>query len=120
MQARGSQSHMEFSRYLKGLPSDQLAVLYESPWTCLAVPRSLPSLPQQVALRLLFVDTPVSDSLLRGFIKSQHAEKCSNSLQTLKELQVVQKVGNDCWQLEPTFRSAPGCVIQHSTAILYQ
>ena len=110
---------MEFSRYLKGLPSEQLAVLYQSPWTCLAVLRSLPSLPQQVALRLLFVDKPVSDSLLRGFIKSQHADKCSSSLRMLEELQIVQKVDGNSWQLEPTFRSAPSCGIQRHVSLLF-
>ena len=110
---------MEFSRYLKGLPSEQLTVLYQSPWTCLAVLRSLPSLPQQVALRLLFVDKPISDSLLRSFIKSQYAEKCSNSLQMLEELQVVQKVDGNSWQLEPTFRSAPSCVLQHDMSVFF-
>lgn len=108
---------MEFSRYLNGLPFEQLAVLYESPWTCLAVLRSLPSLSQQLALRLAFVDKPIPDSLLRGFVKSQYTEKCSKSLEVLKQLQVVQKVDKDCWQLEPTFRSASGCSMCLSTAI---
>jgi transcription initiation factor TFIIH subunit 4 len=94
---------MEFSRYLNGLPFEQLAVLYESPWTCLAVLRSLPSLSQQLVLRLLFIDEPIPHSLLCGFVKQQHAEKCSKRLAVLEQLQVVQK-HDDCWKLQPTFR----------------
>lgn len=97
---------MEFSRYLGRLPVEQLSVLYESKWTCLAVLRSLPSLSQQMILRLMFVDQPVPDSLLRGFVKDKYLDRCRQNLEQLEQLQIVQKEENNCWSLEPTFRSA--------------
>jgi transcription initiation factor TFIIH subunit 4 len=95
---------MDFSRYLNGLPYEQLVLVYQSPWTCLALLRSLPSLSQQLVLRLLFVDEAIPDSLLRGFIKPEYTETCCKSLEVLKQLQVVQKKGNNCWTLDPAFR----------------
>lgn len=94
---------MEFTQYLNGLPFEQLHVLYQSPWTCLAVLRTLPSLSQQLILRLLFLDEPISDILLRAFVKTQYSDECSYHLEGLLELQVVQQ-DNDNWKLEPNFR----------------
>lgn len=106
---------MEFSAYLSGLPFEQLAVIYQRPWTCLAVLRSLPSLSQQLVIRLLFLDEAISDSLLCGFVKPQYADRCSKHLEELQQLQVVQKQDDDCWNLEPTFRSATDFINCHVT-----
>ena len=95
---------MDFSQYLNSLPSDQLSALYESPWTCQAVLRSLPPLAQQLVLRLLHVDDPVSDSLLRGVVKAEFKQKCNKSIDLLENLQVIQRTGDGDWQLELEFR----------------
>lgn len=98
---------MDFSQYLNSLPSDQLSALYESPWTCQAVLRSLPALAQQLVLRLLHIDDPVPDTLLRGAVKPESKEQCNTSIDLLENLQVIQRVGNGNWQLELAFRC--GC-----------
>lgn len=95
---------MDFSQYLNSLPANQLSALYESPWTCQAVLRSLPPLAQQLVLRLLHIDEPVPDSLLRGAIKPDLKQKCNSSIDLLENLQVIQRAGKGSWQLELEFR----------------
>lgn len=95
---------MDFSQYLNSLPANQLSALYESPWTCQAVLRSLPPLAQQLVLRLLHIDEPVTDTLLRGLVKPESKQKCSSSIDLLENLQVIQRATSSTWQLELEFR----------------
>ena len=46
--------------YLEGLAWDVRDLLFQSPWTCQAVLRSLSPLAKQYVLRLLWIDQPVS------------------------------------------------------------
>jgi transcription initiation factor TFIIH subunit 4 len=50
---------MDLITYLEALPPVKLSRLYDSPFTCLAVLRSLPPLAKQYTLRLLFLDSGV-------------------------------------------------------------
>ena len=47
---------MDLASYLASLPRLKLDALYESPWTCRAVLRSLPPLAKQYVLRMLLLD----------------------------------------------------------------
>lgn len=49
--------------YLEHLPPLKLAGLYDSPFTCQAVLRSLPPLARQYVLRLLSLDAGVPEGL---------------------------------------------------------
>jgi len=42
--------------YLKSLPNQVIQELYQDPWSCQAIFRSLPSLSKHIVLRLVFVD----------------------------------------------------------------
>ena len=53
---------MDLASYLASLPRPQLDALYESPWTCRAVLRSLPPLAKQYVLRMLLLDGGLSQS----------------------------------------------------------
>ena len=50
---------MDLVAYLAQLPPIKLTSLYESPYTCQAVMRSLPPLAKQYVVRLLFLDAGV-------------------------------------------------------------
>ena len=50
---------MDLVRYLESLPPVTLPRLYESPFTCQALLRSLPVLPKQYIMRLLLQDAGV-------------------------------------------------------------
>ncbi len=54
-------SVVSITSYLDGLTPQQRWALYESPWTCQAVFRSLPRLAQAYVLHLLLIDSPVQD-----------------------------------------------------------
>lgn len=47
---------MDLASYLASLPRPKLDALYESPWTCRAVLRSLPPLAKQYVLRMLLLE----------------------------------------------------------------
>lgn len=52
---------MDLVSYLEDLPPDRLARLYDSPYTCQAVLRSLPPLAKQYVMRLLFLDAGIPE-----------------------------------------------------------
>lgn len=100
---------MDFSTYLETLPSTELASLYSSPWTCQAVLRSLPSIPQQFVLRLLHLEEAVPDAWLNAWVTAGHERKAKDAIRLLKRLRVLQcdTSAGKSWSLEPTFKCAP-------------
>ena len=52
---------MDLPSYLASLPRLKLDALYESPWTCRAVLRSLPPLAKQYVLRMLLLDSALPE-----------------------------------------------------------
>jgi hypothetical protein len=50
--------------FLDELTPHQRESLYQSPWTCQAVFRSLPVLAKNYVLRLLLIDSPVPQGML--------------------------------------------------------
>lgn len=49
---------MDFTAYIQTLSVGKRTLLYQSPWTSLAVFRNLPPLGQQYVMRLLFLSQP--------------------------------------------------------------
>lgn len=52
---------MDLVAYLETLPAVHLAKLYKSPFTCLAVLRSLPPLAKQYVMRLVFLRKAIAE-----------------------------------------------------------
>jgi transcription initiation factor TFIIH subunit 4 len=99
---------MDFSAYLSTLPQEQLTYLYDSPWTCQAVLRSLPPLPQQFILRLLFLSEAVPIQWLRSAVTAEFSKSCEQSLSLLSDLRVLEHIhgpGGGSRQLAPTFQA---------------
>lgn len=104
---------MDFSAYLTTLPRDQLTYLYDSPWTCQAVLRSLPPLPQHLVLRMLFMPGPVPASWLDGAVPERKHRERDKGLDLLTQLHVLHR-GSEAkggtWCLDATFQQR----LQHS------
>ena len=56
---------MDLVSYLEDLPTERLGSLYDSPYTCQAVLRSLPPLGKQYVLRMLFLDAGIPEGAPR-------------------------------------------------------
>lgn len=53
---------MDLASYLATLPRPKLDALYENPWTCRAVLRSLPPLAKQYVMRMLLLEGDLHQS----------------------------------------------------------
>eukprot|EP00195_Chlamydomonas_chlamydogama_P010376 CAMPEP_0202894508 /NCGR_PEP_ID=MMETSP1392-20130828/3906_1 /ASSEMBLY_ACC=CAM_ASM_000868 /TAXON_ID=225041 /ORGANISM="Chlamydomonas chlamydogama, Strain SAG 11-48b" /LENGTH=534 /DNA_ID=CAMNT_0049579235 /DNA_START=140 /DNA_END=1743 /DNA_ORIENTATION=- len=79
--------------YIETLPTAKRDKLYESPWTCQAVLRSLPPLAKQYILRLLWVERPVLKEDMDAWVRdvksfgSQHRA----ALDSLEQLGIIQQ-----------------------------
>lgn len=80
---------MDFSAYLSQLGSEQLDRLYDSPWTCQAVLRSLPPLCQHFVLQQLFLAEPLPVASVHAGVKQSAAAKRDAALAQLLRLQVL-------------------------------
>ena len=99
---------VDFVTYLVQLPAIQLDKLYESRWTCQAVLRSLPPLAKQYVLRLVFLDS-VPQGLFQGWHTSEGQSKHRATIEKLRQLRVLQRVGRQMenGQAENRFRLNP-------------
>lgn len=100
---------MDFSQYLITLPADQLTRLYDSPWTCQAVLRSLPPLSQHFILRLLFIPSPVPADWITASVQADAERERDRSLQLLSQLHVLRShkaaSGAKTIRLDATFQA---------------
>ena len=103
---------MDFNAYLTTLPPEQLTSLYDSPWTCQAVLRSLPPLAQHYVLQLLFLEQPIPASWLTSIVHEHKAKHSQHQIQLLSKLNVLHQSGGGAnaaktgtVQLEKTFQS---------------
>ena len=100
---------MDFNQYLTTLPADQLTRLYDSPWTCQAVLRSLPPLSQHFVLRLLFIPDPVPSDWITAAVQPDKSRERHRSVQLLTRLHVLLSEkgvsGAETMRLEPTFQA---------------
>ena len=81
---------MDFSAYLSELGSEQLDRLYDSPWTCQAVLRSLPPLCQHFVLQHLFLAAPLPMASVHAGVKQGAAGKRDAALTQLVKLQASE------------------------------
>ncbi|KAI8058357.1 transcription factor TFIIH subunit p52/Tfb2 [Syncephalis plumigaleata] len=88
------QSHFRtaIDEYLETLPAQTCQRLYQSPASCLAVFRLLPTFAKQLVMSLLYVPTevPVADIAARCF--QEYASKFNESLQKLLRLHIIERV----------------------------
>ncbi len=95
--------------YLRTLPGETLAELYNHPATCLAVFRELPALAKQFVLRLLYVEQPVPKAVVSSWV---NAAQCgTQALESAEELttlgvwrEAAMPGGLPAWILDVTFR----------------
>ncbi|ELT91478.1 hypothetical protein CAPTEDRAFT_18660 [Capitella teleta] len=76
--------------YLKGMPQNTLTKLYNHPATCLAIFRELPSLSKHYVLRILFVEQPVSHSVVSSWVNSSNQTEHTAAVKSLSDLCVWQ------------------------------
>ena len=98
---------MDFSAYLTTLPPDQLTHLYDGPWTCQAVLRSLPPLHQQLVLRLVFLAAPVPSSQFEAGVSAAASADFVSAVTSLTALRVLKPrgPGSQSYALTPEFQS---------------
>mmetsp|Transcript_4214 Transcript_4214/g.11879 ORF Transcript_4214/g.11879 Transcript_4214/m.11879 type:complete len:451 (+) Transcript_4214:289-1641(+) len=94
--------------YLEELPPVKLAKIYGSHWTCQAVLRSLPPLAKQYVLRLLFINTGISENIVNSWAQSSARAKHDTAVDALQRLQVLRKQmdrsGNVLYSLHGSFQ----------------
>ncbi|KAL3681904.1 hypothetical protein R1sor_024860 [Riccia sorocarpa] len=78
-----------FMEMVAALPAAKLDDLYESPWTCQAVVRSLPPLAKQYVLRLLFVEAAVSSKSIQQWALTDALNKHKVAVDKLEQLRVL-------------------------------
>eukprot|EP00197_Chlamydomonas_leiostraca_P005465 CAMPEP_0202864098 /NCGR_PEP_ID=MMETSP1391-20130828/4481_1 /ASSEMBLY_ACC=CAM_ASM_000867 /TAXON_ID=1034604 /ORGANISM="Chlamydomonas leiostraca, Strain SAG 11-49" /LENGTH=288 /DNA_ID=CAMNT_0049543807 /DNA_START=100 /DNA_END=962 /DNA_ORIENTATION=- len=96
--------------FLNDLGRDQRDQLYESPWTCQAVFRSLPPLAKNYVLRLLLIDVPVPQDVVDSWVadKKQHGSAHKAALDKLLGLDLflrAAEAGRFTYTLHPTFQA---------------
>ncbi|CAM6085516.1 unnamed protein product [Calypogeia fissa] len=78
-----------FMDMVAALPAAKLDDLYDSPWTCQAVVRSLPPLSKQYVLRLLYVEAPLSSKSMQDWALTDALTKHKVAIDKLEHLRVV-------------------------------
>ncbi|KAK2148342.1 hypothetical protein LSH36_501g01137 [Paralvinella palmiformis] len=99
----------DFRGYLKTLPVSALDKLYCHPATCLAIFRDLPLLARHYVMRLLFVEQPVSHTVVAAWVGAQaHSmhTKCTEILTSLRVWHEHSLPGGlPGWLLNEVFRT---------------
>ncbi len=72
---------MNIASYVANLHEAYHTQLYESPWTCQALLRALDPLPQQYVIRLLYIDSPVSEGAWQARQQNAHSDQCLGAVQ---------------------------------------
>ncbi|KAL2619942.1 hypothetical protein R1flu_000147 [Riccia fluitans] len=94
-----------FMEMVAALPAAKLDDLYESPWTCQAVVRSLPPLAKQYVLRLLFVEAAVSSKSMQDWALTDALNKHRVAIDKLEQLRVLidasERKKGDSYKLNP-------------------
>lgn len=99
---------MDLTTYLQGLSDAKRQPLYDSPWTCQALLRSLPSLAQQYVLRLLYVESPFESKYVSNWIKPEYQSSHQSALDTLRHLGLLRdtktEAGEAAFRLHKSFQ----------------
>ena len=83
-----------FVGFLSDMSSRQINHLYQSPWACLSVLRSLPSLAKHYVMRLLYVDEGVAREEMDAWVRpgKEHRDRHARAMSALKRLRVLVRV----------------------------
>ena len=78
------------------MSSRQINHLYQSPWACLSVLRSLPSLAKSYVMRLLYVDEGIAREEIDAWVRpgKEHRDRHARSMLALKRLRVLVPAGD--------------------------
>ncbi|KAK9466847.1 transcription factor Tfb2-domain-containing protein [Lipomyces arxii] len=85
-----SQFGTSINDYLEGLPETVLTRLYNSPATCLAIFRLLPSMAQLFIMTMLFNETPVATTDLNAWVRDENRSKQYNALEKLRGMHLIR------------------------------
>ena len=85
-----------FVGFLSDMSSRQINHLYQSPWACLSVLRSLPSLAKSYVMRLLYVDEGIAREEIDAWVRpgKEHRDRHARSMLALKRLRVLVPAGD--------------------------
>ena len=85
-----------FVGFLSDMSSRQINHLYQSPWACLSVLRSLPSLAKHYVMRLLYVDEGIAREEMDAWVRpgKEHRDRHARSMLALKRLRVLVPAGD--------------------------
>ena len=85
-----------FVGFLSDMSSRQINHLYQSPWACLSVLRSLPSLAKSYVIRLLYVDEGIAREEIDAWVRpgKEHRDRHARSMLALKRLRVLVPAGD--------------------------
>jgi len=85
-----------FVGFLSDMSSRQINHLYQSPWACLSVLRSLPSLAKHYVMRLLYVDEGIAREEMDAWVRpgKEHRDRHARAMSALKRLRVLVPAGD--------------------------
>lgn len=81
-----------FMDMVASLPAIKLDKLYENAFICEAILRSLPPLGKKYVLQLLFIDVPVTASLIQEWVLSDGLSKHKVAMDRLIQLRVLREI----------------------------
>ncbi|KAK1284315.1 hypothetical protein QJS10_CPB21g00535 [Acorus calamus] len=97
-----------FMDMVAALPATKLDKLYENPFICEAVLRSLPPLAKKYALQLLFIDSPISAKTMEGWVLADGTSKHRVAIDRLLQLRVfleeIDRKKESTYKLNPKFQ----------------
>ncbi|GAB2221759.1 hypothetical protein Drorol1_Dr00012947 [Drosera rotundifolia] len=99
-----------FMDMVASLPAVKLDKLYESPFICEAIVRSLPPLAKKYALQMMYIDRPVPAKAMDEWVLIDGVSKHNVAIDRLVQLRVfvetVDRKKEVSYQLNPTFQES--------------
>lgn len=95
------------NEHLEGLPEAVLTRLYQSPATCLAIFRLLPTMAKTLVMSMLFTDSPMKISDVESWIKPESRKLQGEAIKKLKGLHLIkERYQSQTLILSQTFRKS--------------
>ncbi|KAA8898434.1 hypothetical protein TRICI_006563 [Trichomonascus ciferrii] len=95
------------NEHLEGLPEAVLTRLYQSPATCLAIFRLLPTMAKTLVMSMVFMDTPIKISDVDLWIKPGSRKLQAEAIKKLKGLHLIkERYQSQTLVLSQTFRKS--------------
>lgn len=90
--------------YLASLPRPTLERLYTQPATCLSVLRLLPSLSQQIIMRLIYSTSTIQITDIESWCHNSHKKELSDNLEKITKLNLITR-SHSIIQINSTFQT---------------